>query len=158
MICGGFSTEKPTNSKGYGTNSIQFFFCDCIGMVMTVMTFLLVYQSRTTMGCRASESEMEKIWGNQSCLQRGLGEVFWRKLSVKRSNEKDLFMKPNEKVDGSLCVIYNISTLELDLIDVQSFWKDIFDPMILGRRRSKRGVPTPIFLWTTCVEGKHVWF
>ena len=31
MICGGFSTEKPTNSKGYGTNSIPFFFVIVLG-------------------------------------------------------------------------------------------------------------------------------
>lgn len=51
----GFFNRKTNQLQGLWNQLHPIFFCDCIGMVMTVMTFLLVYQSRVSMGCRASE-------------------------------------------------------------------------------------------------------
>lgn len=99
----GFFNRK-TNSKGYGTNSIPFFFVIVLGWLWQLWHFFCL--------SIPGRNGVSRFWNGtrqnlrkQSCLQRGLGEVFWRKLSVKRSNEKDLFMKRNEKVDGSRLVL-----------------------------------------------------
>lgn len=52
---GVFQPKNQPTPRAMEPTPSHFFFCDCIGMVMTVMTFLLVYQSRVSMGCRASE-------------------------------------------------------------------------------------------------------